>query len=133
MVRSQLRLSCCLMAFLLLFPLAALAGSDRSSDHWRLHFNGKADQDGAYVIKMVPDRGDSESVRVKVDKGTRENEAAREAARVLRKESKGYDIDYEDGEEVQIRSRVGASDFVIKIEESVKGLNIKVDRERIGR
>ena len=82
---------------------------------------------------MIPDRGDAESVRVNVDEGTRENAAAREAARVLRKESRGYDIDYEDGEEVQIRSRVGNGDFVIKIEESVKGLNIRVDRERIGR
>lgn len=133
MLRYQPRLVCCLIALFLLAPLIASADSDRSSDHWRLHFNGKADTDGTYIIKMVPDRGDPESVRVKVDKGTRENEAAREAARVLRKESKGYDIDYEDGEEVQVRSRVGNSDFVIKVEESVKGLNIRVDRERIGR
>ncbi len=117
-----------LMGFVLVLAFA-LSAEARPSNKWRLHFNGKADKDGTYVIKMTPEDGKPEVATVDIKKGTRENEAARETSRALKRHTSGYDIDYEDGEEVQVRARVGSDDFTIDVEESIPGLNIRVERE----
>ncbi len=117
-----------LLAALLIIAFAATAEA-RPSNKWRLHFNGKADEDGTYVIRMIPEDGEPEAATFELKKGTRENEAAREAARAIRRDTKGYDIDHEDGEEVQIRARMGTDDFTIEVDEDISGIKIRVERE----
>ena len=116
------------LSLLLIVAFAATAEA-RPSNKWRLHFNGKADKEGVYVIKIIPEDGEPEATRVELKKGTRENQAAREASRTLKRETKGYDIDYEDGEEVQIRARVGTDDFTVEVEEDIPGFKIRIERE----
>lgn len=116
------------LAFFLVMAFT-LTAEARPSNKWRIHFNGKADKDGHYTVKIEPEDGKPEIIKIEVKKGTRENEAARECRTRLTRELKGYDVDKDDGEEVVVRARIGTADFELDIEENVKGLSIRPDRK----
>ena len=64
-----------ILCVVLAVALAATAEA-RPSNKWRLHFNGKADEDGVITLKFTPEKGEPTTVTIEIDKGTRENQAA---------------------------------------------------------
>ncbi len=119
-----------ILCVVLAVALAATAEA-RPSNKWRLHFNGKADEDGVITLKFTPEKGEPTTVAIEIDEGTRENQAAREARNQLTKEFRGeYDVDKDDGEEVKIRARMGEPDFEVEVvSNTVDGLKVKTDRK----
>lgn len=113
-----------------LFSVNALA--DDFSNEWRIYFDGKAKEDGSYTLTFQ-EKGSDEVLTavVEIEKGTRENQAARITRRQLDGEVRGYDVDKEDGEEVQFRNRMGAEKFKLTIDDSnLKGLDVKLRKKR---
>lgn len=132
MIRNQARTPRLLAGFLVcMLTLAFTAVAQaKDSNKWRIHFNGKADQDGSYTLTFAQEGAEPETAVIEIKKGTRENEAARETRRKLSRELRGYDVDKDDGEEVKIRARIGAEDFTITIDDSnLKGLTVKAERK----
>lgn len=126
---NTLRLSSAFLALIMTVTLAASAQA-RDSNKWKIHFNGKAREDGSYTLTFQKEDGEPETATIEIKKGTRENEAARETRRKLSRELRGYDVDKDDGEEVKIRARMGADDFTITVDDSnLKGLSVKADRK----
>ena len=103
----------------------------RTSDKWRLHFNGKADTDGVLVIELSPLGGQPITIQAEIKNNTRENEAAREVTRKLRDVLKDdYNIRHDDGEEIIIKAEGGRADFGLEvISNTVDGLKVRTDHE----
>ncbi|QDP00685.1 hypothetical protein [Thalassotalea sp. PS06] len=113
-----------------MFSFNAIA--DDYSDKWRIYFDGKAKEDGSYTLTFQQEGSDEVlTAVVEIEKGTRENQAARITRRQLDGEVKGYDVDKEDGEEVQFRTRIGAEKFKLTIDDSnLHGLDVKLKKKR---
>ncbi|TKB44638.1 hypothetical protein [Thalassotalea mangrovi] len=108
------------------------AVADDYSDKWRIYFDGKATEDGSFTLTFQQEGSDEVlTAVVEIEKGTRENNAARITRRQLDGEVKGYDVDKEDGEEVQFRTRIGAEKFKLTIDDSnLHGLDVKLKKKR---
>ena len=121
-------LTCLFLQLAIIFSASVYAGS---SDKWRLHFDGKAKNDGVLVVEVTPLGGQPITVQAEIKDNTRENEAAKEVARKLRDVLKDdYKIRHDDGEEIKIKAERGRADFELEvISNTVDGLNVKTDRE----
>lgn len=115
----------------MLVVVSANAFAARASDKWRLHFNGKAKNDGVITLQFSPLGGQASQIEIKIKDNTRENEASREATDKLREKlDEDYKISHQDGEEIKIKARSGRAEFVLEvISNTVKGLDVKTDRE----
>ncbi|TLU64899.1 hypothetical protein FE810_10635 [Thalassotalea litorea] len=126
---KQLILSFSSALFLLCFSFSSVA--EEYSNEWRIYFDGKASEDGSYTLTFREKGGEPLTAVIKIDKGTRENQAARITRRQLDGEVKGYDVDKEDGEEVQFRNRMRGEEFSLEIDDSnLKGLDVKLRKKR---
>lgn len=127
-IAKQTFLTCLTLTLAIVFAAAVEA---RDSDKWRLHFNGKAKQDGVLVIQLTPKGGQPISIQAEIKDNTRENEAAREVTRTLRDVLKeDYKVRHDDGEEIKIKAERGGADFELEvISNSVDGLKVRTDRE----
>ncbi|MEN8204865.1 MAG: hypothetical protein ABFS24_02520 [Pseudomonadota bacterium] len=125
---KQALLTCLSLALAIIFTTAAEA---RPSDKWRLHFNGKANNDGVLVIELIPVGGQPITIQAEIRNNTRENEAAREVTRKLRGVLKDdYNIRHDDGEEIKIKAEGGRADFELEvISNTADGLKVRTDHE----
>jgi hypothetical protein len=114
----------------LLLSFAQFADA-RPSNKWRIHYNGKAETDGVVTLKFTTEKGESSLVEIAIDKGTHENQAARQTRSQLRDQlGEYYRIAKDDGEEVKVRAERGEDNFEIKeVSNTAKGLHVRMDRE----
>ena len=125
---KQTILTCMTLALAVIFTTAVEA---RSSDKWRLHFNGKANNDGVLVIELTPVGGQPITIQAEIKNNTRENEASREVTRKLRSVLKDdYKIRHDDGEEIKIKAERGQADFELEVtSNTADGLKVRTDHE----
>ena len=116
---------------LVLLIVSTNAYAARASDKWRLHFNGKAKNDGVITLQFSPLGSQASQIEIEIKDNTRENEASREATDILREKlDEDYKINHQDGEEIKIKARSGRAEFVLEvISNTIKGLDVKTDRE----
>lgn len=127
---QQLNFATLIFILCSMFSFNAIA--DDYSDKWRIYFDGKATKDGSFTLTFQQEGSDEVlTAVVEIEEGTRENNAARITRRQLDGEVKGYDVDKEDGEEVQFRTRIGAEKFKLTIDDSnLHGLDVKLKKKR---
>lgn len=120
-----------LVASLILFLTLAATAEASPSDKWRLHFNGRADEDGLISLKFSPLGAEPTIVQIEIENNTSENEAARTASDQLTEElGEHYEFEKDDGEEVKIRALRGRADFELElVENTVDGLDLKIERK----
>jgi hypothetical protein len=102
------------------------------SNKWRLEFSGGADSDGVITIQISPKEGDPIEARIAISNNTGENAVAKAVTKALKEQlpSKTYHVERDDGEDVLIKKRRGASNFGVKIvSNTVKGVRINPDKE----
>jgi hypothetical protein len=116
----------------LAFLLMTSAGMAKDSNKWRLEFGGKAHSDGVIVLKITPVDGSPINVNIEVADGTSENGVAKVVRDALRAQlpEKAFHIERDDGEDVLIKKRWGASDFNVEIVSStVEHVSIHLEVE----
>ncbi|WP_394174051.1 hypothetical protein [Thalassotalea litorea] len=127
---QQLKLATFIVILCSVFSVNSYA--DDYSNEWRIYFDGKAKKDGSYTLSFQ-EKGSDEVLTavIEIEKGTRENQAARITRRQLDGEVKGYDVDKEDGEEVQFRNRMNGEKFKLTIDDTnLDGLDVKLKKKR---
>ena len=109
----------------------ATAVEARPSNKWRLHFDGKANNTGVIVLKVIPESGQSISIQSEIENNTKENNAAKKVAMDLAATlGDGYKVKNQDGEEVKIKAKGDTPDFELEIiSNTIDGLKVKTDRE----
>lgn len=115
-----------------IFVTVALSACAASSNKWRLQFSGGADSDGTIVIRLLPEDGTPLEASVDVEDGTGENAVAKAVVEGLRAQLPEdlYHVERDDGEDVLIKKRRGASNFdVVIVSNTVDGVRINPDKE----
>ena len=118
-----------LITLYLLTPAAALADT---SNKWRIKVNGGANSNGEMIFHVTPENAETIVVRVTVKDGTGENRVAktiRDAFEVQLPRDL-YHVEVDDGEQVLVKKKRGASNFALTLESStVKHTTIKLRKE----
>lgn len=119
-----------LLAFALL-ALATLAQARGTDNKWRLEFSGNAESAGRIVLQLVPEEGEPVAATVEIRKRRSENCVARDVRDGLRAAvGKRFKVEVDDGEDVLVKKGRGERNFPVTIiENNVKGVRIKLDRE----
>jgi hypothetical protein len=121
-----------LAGLMVLLLLSGVAQADRISNKWRLEFSGGAHSNGVIVLRVTPFGGEPLMVEAQIAKGTSENmvaEAVVEALRLALPEAQ-FSVERDDGEDVLIKKRRKAADFLVEIvSNSVEHVRINPDRE----
>lgn len=123
------------MQFAVLAILCLLTGvtqADPNSNKWRLQFSGGAHSNGVIVLRVTPFGGEPLMVEAQIAKGTSENmvaEAVAEALKLTLPEAQ-FSVERDDGEDVLIKKRHKAADFLVEIvSNGVEHVRINPDRE----
>lgn len=127
--RTQLTLTSILTLFLLIAFTSSMAA--RPSNKWRLHFDGKAKNDGVLTLQFSPVGGQPSQIAIEIKDNTRENAASKETTQQLKEAYENdYKISHQDGEEIKIKTKSGRADFVLEVlSNTIEGLKVKTDRE----
>jgi hypothetical protein len=102
------------------------------SNKWRLQFSGGAHSDGTIVLEFTPVGGVSLRAEISVESGTSENKVAKLVTQKLKEmlPGDGYHVERDDGEDVLVKKRHGAANFVITVvSNTVAHVRINLDRE----
>jgi len=103
----------------------------KPSNKWRIMFDGKADNDGTVVFRVVPPQGDPQEIEIAIKGGTTENAVA-SLVRDQMKTALGeaYHVERDDYEDVLVKVRGKTPDFGLELaRSSLTGLMIKLKRE----
>lgn len=119
---------------LLALPAATLAATTGPgpSNKWRVEFSGGAESDGTIVLKVTPKGGESLEASIDIKKGAGENHVAKLVVEGLKAQlpKEAYHVERDDGEDVLIKKKRGAADFVVEItSNTVKGVRIHPEHE----
>jgi hypothetical protein len=117
---------------LVALPAAALAATPSPSNKWRLEFSGGAETDGAIVLKITPEGGEPIEASIDVKKGAGENSVAKTVVEGLKVQlpKEAYHVERDDGEDVLIKKKRGAADFVVEIaSNTAEGVRINPEHD----
>lgn len=112
-------------------PSAAPAADLRYSNKWRIQVSEGANNDGVMRFRVTPQGGTPIDVAVTLEDGRGEDGCARDIRDAFKKslDSKVFNIDLDDGEDVLVKKRKGP-DFALELVEStVQGTRVNFDRE----
>ena len=112
-------------------PAAAPAAALRYSNKWRIQVSEGANNDGVMRFRVTPQGGTPIDVPVTLKDGRGEDGCARDVRDAFKKslDSKVFNIDLDDGEDVLVKKRKGP-DFALELVEStVEGTRVNLDRE----
>jgi hypothetical protein len=117
-------------------PVAAAApqatGTLHYSNKWRIEVSEGANSDGVIVFNVTPKGGTTQEVSVTVKDGTSENHVARVIRDAFDKQldSKKFDAETDDGEDVLVEKRHSEPDFALQLVSSTaKSLRLHVEKE----
>ena len=120
-----------ILAVVALAGMASLASAadPKPSGNWRIAYNHATENDGTIVFRIAPINAAAVDVEVKVPANTTENNVAELTSAAIKTAlgSENYRIGVDDGEDVVIRKRGKAKNFVVTmVSTSLTGLEIKV-------
>jgi hypothetical protein len=110
---------------------AGMAGDLKMSDKWRIEVSESAKSDGVIRLRVTPDGGEAIDVAVPIPAGQSENEVARHIQDSLGSalDRKTYEVEMDDGEDVLVKRRGGATFNLKLIDTNVRSVRINVDEE----
>jgi len=108
------------------------AGDLRYSNKWRIEVSEGANSDGEFVFHVTPKGGQTQVVTVQVDDGESEDHVARTIKKAFEKQldSKKYDIEIDDGEDVLVKKDFTEPRFALEvISSTVKSVRLRLQKE----
>lgn len=103
----------------------------KMSNKWRIEVSESAKSDGVIVLRVTPDGGRAIDVSVPVPAGRSENQVARDIQDSLGAtlDRKTYEVEVDDGEDVLVKRKGGATFNLKLIDTNVRSVRIKIDEE----
>lgn len=104
----------------------------RYSNGWRIEVSEGANSSGEFVFHVTPKGGQTQVVTVKVDNGESEDRVARTIKNAFEKQldTKKYDIEMDDGEDVLVQKDLTEPRFALEIVSStVKSVRLRLQKE----
>jgi hypothetical protein len=104
----------------------------RYSNSWRIEVSEGANSSGEFVFHVTPKGGQTQVVTVKVDNGESEDHVARTIKNAFEKQldTKKYDIEIDDGEDVLVKKDLTEPRFALEIVSStVKSVRLRLQKE----
>ena len=120
------------LMLLVFMTVSCATTSHRPSNKWRIEVSEGANSNGEIVFRVSPEDREPMEVRVFVEDGTRENKVARTIRDAFEDQLPvdQYHVEVDDGEDVLVNKKRGASDFgLMLISSTVKSVRINLDRE----
>lgn len=101
------------------------------SNKWRIEVSEGANNTGALLFRVTPDKGTAMDIVVRIEKGRSENGVATDVKNTLKKalDPKVYHVEKDDGEDVLVKKRKGPNFELKFVESTLKGTRIDIDRE----
>lgn len=132
--RRSLSAALAFVALAVVLPATVNASgpAHKPSNKWRLVVDGTARSAGEVAFRVTPNGGAPVEVSVKVPTNHGENAIARDLRDAFRAKlpPKQFHIERDDGEDVLLKKRMGAPDFLVELVSStVENTSFKLKRE----
>jgi len=110
---------------------AGAADDLKMSNKWRIEVSESAKSDGVILLRVTPDGGTAIDIPVSVPAGHGENQVARDIQDSLGAalDRKTYEVEMDDGEDVLVKRKGGATFNLKLIDTNVRSVRINVDKE----
>lgn len=101
------------------------------SNKWRIEVSEGARSDGVIVLRVTPDGAAPIDVSVNIPEGRSENQVARHIQDSLGAtlDKRSYEVEMDDGEDILVKRKGGATFNVKLVETNVESVRIKLDKE----